>query len=65
MLEYFLNVYMMKLVFKMMGVNYYFNMIFFYEVGDDIVFKELRKVFVEYGMGMKIGIDILGEIIGI
>lgn len=57
-LEYSSNAYMMKLVFKMMGVNYYPNMIFPYEVGDDTVFKELRKAFAEYGMGTKTGIDI-------
>jgi penicillin-binding protein 2B len=64
-LEYSSNAYMMKLVFKMMGVNYYPNMIFPYEVGDDTVFKELRKAFAEYGMGTKTGIDIPGETTGI
>ena len=41
-LEYSSNAYMMKLVFKMMVC--YPNMIFPYEVGDDTVFKELRKL---------------------
>lgn len=55
---------MMKVVFKLMGVNYYFNMVFLYEIGDDKVFKELRNVYVEYGMGIKIGIDLFGESFG-
>ncbi|NSP82174.1 penicillin-binding protein 2 [Enterococcus faecalis] len=60
-LEYSSNAYMMKVVFKLMGVNYYPNMVFPYEIGDDKVFKELRNAYAEYGMGIKTGIDLPGE----
>ncbi|MGH2168459.1 hypothetical protein ACQ1Z1_15605, partial [Enterococcus faecalis] len=40
-------------------------MIFPYEVGDDTVFKELRKAFAEYAMVTKTGIDKPGETTGI
>ncbi|MGK0551359.1 penicillin-binding transpeptidase domain-containing protein [Enterococcus faecalis] len=60
-LEYSSNDYMMKLVFKMLGVKYTPGMVFPYEPGDSKVFDELRKAFGEYGMGVPTGIDLPGE----
>ncbi|AIM24640.1 penicillin-binding protein 2 [Melissococcus plutonius] len=57
-LEYSSNVYMMKLVFKMMHLKYTPGMAFPYQLGDDTVFNKLRKAYSEYGLGVKTGIDI-------
>ncbi|MHC5229854.1 peptidoglycan D,D-transpeptidase FtsI family protein [Enterococcus sp. LJL99] len=57
-LEYSSNAYMMKLVFKMMNVDYSYNMMFPYQTGDSTVFDELRHSFGEYGLGVPTGIDL-------
>lgn len=64
-LEYSSNAYMMKLVFKMIGAEYQYNMMFPYRIGDDTVFNHLRHAFGEYGLGVSTGIDLPGESIGI
>jgi penicillin-binding protein 2B len=59
-LEWSSNAYMMKLTLKMLHVNYYPNMVVGEEYKDK-VFKELRKAYAQYGMGIKTGIDIPNE----
>ncbi|MEI5993289.1 penicillin-binding transpeptidase domain-containing protein [Candidatus Enterococcus mansonii] len=64
-LEYSSNVYMMKLVLKMMKTDYQYNMKLPYETGDSTLFDVLRKTFGEYGMGVSTGIDLPGESTGL
>ena len=52
------NVYMMDIVFKMLGIKYTPGM----SMPDDISpIKKLRKTYAEYGLGTSTGIDIDGE----
>ncbi|EOH97243.1 penicillin-binding protein 2B [Enterococcus moraviensis ATCC BAA-383] len=60
-LEYSSNAYMMKLVLKMMKIDYQYNMQLPYQTGDPTLFNVLRKTFGEYGMGVSTGIDLPGE----
>lgn len=56
------NVYMMKIAFKMMGIDYVPNMV----LGDHTeVFDILRKTYQDFGLGAPTGIDIAGESYGL
>ncbi|MDR0846877.1 MAG: penicillin-binding protein 2 [Lactobacillales bacterium] len=60
-LEWSSNVYMIKLVFKMMGVEYKEGMSLPLR-GD--LFEKLRKYYGEYGLGVLTGVDMPNEIEG-
>lgn len=60
-LEVSSNVYMMNIVFKMLGIEYSQGM----TMPNDISpFKKLRKTYAEYGLGTDTGVDIEGEATG-
>ena len=60
-LEVSSNVYMMNIVFKMLGIHYSQGM----TMPNDISpFKKLRKTYAEYGLGTETGVDIEGEATG-
>lgn len=60
-LEVSSNVYMMNIVFKMLGIKYTPNM----SMPNDVSpFKKLRKTYAEYGLGTHTGVDIEGEATG-
>lgn len=55
------NVYMMQIVFKMLGIQYTPGM----TMPNDISpIKKLRKVYKEYGLGNTTGVDVSGETTG-
>lgn len=60
-LEYSSNVYMMKLVLKMMNTEYEYGMSLPYADGDDTLFNVLRKSYAEYGLGEFTEIDLPNE----
>lgn len=64
-LELSSNVYMMQIVFRMLGISYERGMTMPYAAEQGEIFGELRKGFNEYGMGVKTGIDIPNEEIGL
>lgn len=59
------NSYMMKLVFKMLGVNYSYNMTLPSSFSSKESFEKLRSALGEYGMGVSTGIDLPNESTGI
>jgi penicillin-binding protein 2B len=63
-LEWSSNAYMMKLTLRMLGVEYTPEMSL---PTDNIakVYGELRTAYAQYGMGVKTGIDLPGEVSGI
>lgn len=61
-LEVSSNVYMMNIVFAMLGQHYTPNMV----MSEDISpIKKLRKTYAEYGLGTETGVDVNGESTGL
>ena len=56
------NVYQFKTAMKVAGSNYYYNMPF--SINND-AFKKYREMFNSYGLGVKTGIDLPNESIGL
>ncbi|MDR2465050.1 MAG: penicillin-binding protein 2 [Streptococcaceae bacterium] len=59
-LEYSSNDYMMKLVIKMLGQEYFPNMVLNYDKREE-VYKALRQAYAQYGLGVKTGLDLPQE----
>ncbi|GCF92311.1 penicillin-binding protein [Enterococcus florum] len=64
-LEWSSNAYMMKIVLRILGVDYYPNMALPESAGTKEMYDKLRNAFAEYGMGVKTGIDLPGESSGL
>ncbi|KAF1296801.1 cell division protein FtsI [Enterococcus sp. JM4C] len=64
-LELSSNVYMMQIVFRMLGISYERGMTMPYAAEQADIFGKLRKGFNEYGMGVKTEIDIPNEEVGL
>lgn len=56
------NVYQFKTAMKVSGSNYYYNMPF---ILNNDAFKKYRNMFNSYGLGVKTGIDLPNESIGL
>lgn len=57
-LEYSSNVYMMKLVLRMLGIDYTYDMVLPYEAEEEAIFDKVRSGLAEYGLGVTTGIDL-------
>ncbi|MBV7389928.1 MULTISPECIES: peptidoglycan D,D-transpeptidase FtsI family protein [Enterococcus] len=64
-LEWSSNAYMMKLVLRMLGVEYSYNMTLPQIASTKAAYDKLRNSFAEYGLGVKTGIDLPSEDTGI
>ncbi|MGM0215696.1 penicillin-binding transpeptidase domain-containing protein [Enterococcus sp. AZ109] len=64
-LEISSNAYMMKIVLRMLGVDYSYNMTLPENASSEEMYNKLRTALAEYGMGVRTGIDLPGESAGL